>query len=131
MEANLSWTRIVCEKKYKLPRNINNKHSELLWAWFLKLSAEERVGVLSIEDKQWITSLRQMYAKKRRKGEGLFFDINEYSKPNMRKFRSKIQNEPQKENFCFKTLNTLLYSCFYPETFLAVRQEYFLEFNFE
>jgi hypothetical protein len=122
MEASLSWTRIVCEKKYKLPKNTNNKHSEQLWSWFLKLTAEERVGVLSIEDKQWIISLRQMYKTKRKKGEGLFFSLDEEAKRDMRKLRSKLQIETQDDTPCFQTLQKLLNSCFYPESFLAVRE---------
>lgn len=87
-----------------------SKHKAPLWTWFIGLSVEERERVVCIEDKTAVTLLRQMYHKREREGEGLFFHVADQP------------SEPSDE-LCFRRLRRLDHVCAYPDFLLRADRQ--------
>ena len=87
-----------------------SKHKAPLWTWFIGLSVEERERVVCIEDRTAVTLLRQMYQKRARDGEGLFFNVDDQP------------SEPSAEP-CFSRLRRLAHLCAYPDFLLRADRQ--------
>ena len=79
------------------------------------LSVEERERVMCIEDKTAVTLLRQMYQKKARDGEGLFFNVDDQP--------SDSSDEP-----CFSRINRLIHLAAYPDFLLRADRQLGMKF---
>jgi len=107
--------RTVSKRMSNARLESKGKHGKHLLLWFLGLTPEVRGRVLSFEDKDGIGLVRQMFATQEKKGDGLFYAVDD---PVLVKVQEKGRNIKFDSNFCFRSLNTLLNTCFYPERLL-------------
>jgi hypothetical protein len=82
-------------------------HKSRLRAWFRRLSVDERVSALAIENQATVALVRQMFVCTRRIGAGLFF-VN-----------SEDVSTTEFRDYCFRKFDLISQFIFMPEMFLA------------
>ena len=127
------------KKKRLSPSEVKKEH---VWSWFTELSLDERVCVLSIEDKEGVRLLQRMYKRKMTEGDGLFFDAEGEASSSLtglnglfhesgngslgrklnytsNRLKNKLKSIVGKRDFCFKRMAFVDRVCNYPESLLA------------